>query len=192
MRIGHPARVLESVLQYALDVRIHSSNQGEIVLDVKKELDHTLNKASKAKRKSDRYKLYQEAKTLRAELKTRERTVLASTIKNAQVVLCTLNGAASKILNQEEFDVLLIDEASQALEAESWIAIQKTKKLILAGDHLQLPPTIQSKGKVEKALSFTLFERMLKIHGEVGHIRGWFSLTILDGKDLIECTVQNE
>ena len=58
------------------------------------------------------------------------------------MVLTTLNGAASKVLNHEQFDVVLIDEATQAVEAECWIAIHKGKQLILAGDHLQLPVSL--------------------------------------------------
>ena len=165
VRIGHASRVLDSVLHYSLDVRLYSSDEGQIVNEIRKELDLVLNKASKSKRRGDRHAMYQEAKQLRNELRTREKTVLETTIRNAQVILSTLNGAASKILFGEQFDVVMIDEASQALEAESWIAIQKGRKLILAGDHLQLPPTIQSKGDIKKALSFTLFERMLKIYG---------------------------
>ena len=58
---------------------------------------------------------------------------------NAQVILCTLNNSASKILQNMDFDTLIIDEAAQALEPDCWIPIQKSKKLILAGDHNQLP-----------------------------------------------------
>lgn len=60
-------------------------------------------------------------------------------VRNSKVVLTTLNGAASRNLEHEQFDTVLIDEAAQAVEAECWIAILKGKKLILAGDHLQLP-----------------------------------------------------
>ncbi len=162
VRVGHPARVLESVVQYCLDMRIDTCDGGQIVKDVRKELDETLQTIQKTKRKQDRYKLYQDVKFLKSELRQREKEVLSSVIKNAQVVLTTLNGTASKILQNEEFDVVLVDEASQALEAECWIAILKAKKLILAGDHCQLPPTIKSTDKTAQKLMFTLFERMLK------------------------------
>lgn len=92
--------------------------------------------------------------------------MLHTIIKNAQIVLCTLNGASSHVLKNIEFDVVLIDEATQALESECWIAIQKGKKLILAGDPLQLPPTIKSQTGPSHPLSVTLFDRLLKVHGE--------------------------
>jgi DNA polymerase alpha-associated DNA helicase A len=162
VRVGHPARVLDSVVQYCLDMRMDSSDQGQIVADVRKELDQTLANIQKTKRKSDRYKLYQDVKFLKSELRQREKEVLKSVIGNAQVVLTTLNGSASRILNNEEFGVVLVDESSQALEAECWIAILKGKKLILAGDHCQLPPTVKSTDKTGDKLMFTLFERMMK------------------------------
>jgi superfamily I DNA and/or RNA helicase len=162
VRVGHPARVLDSVVHHCLDMRIDTSDQGQIVKDVRKELDDVLSQIQKTKRKQDRHKLYQDVKFLRSELKQREKEVLKSVITNAQVVLTTLNGSASKILKNEIFDVVLVDEASQALEAECWIAILKGKKLILAGDHCQLPPTVKSSNKAGQQLMFTLFERMLK------------------------------
>jgi superfamily I DNA and/or RNA helicase len=166
IRLGHPARILNSVLHHSLDYRISTSSQGRIVNDVRQDLDTTF-KSLKKKKGKERYKTYQEIKELRQELRQREKTVLATIIQNAQVVLTTLNGSASHILAKEDFDILIIDEASQALEAECWIPILKAKKLILAGDHFQLPPTIKSKStEIAKPLSLTLFERVLKMHGD--------------------------
>jgi superfamily I DNA and/or RNA helicase len=144
VRIGHPARILDSVLHYGLDQRMDYSDQGQIVKDVRDEIDETLAKIQKTKRKSERYEMYKTVSFLRKELRERERNVMQTVVGNAQVILTTLNGCGSRVLKNEEFDVLLIDEASQALEAECWIAILKAKKLILAGDHCQLPPTIKS------------------------------------------------
>lgn len=86
-------------------------------------------------------------------------------LRNANVILSTLTGSASHQLKNHNFDVVIIDEASQALEAECWIPILKGKLLILAGDHLQLPPTIKSTGLTAKSLELTLFERLLESHG---------------------------
>ena len=96
----------------------------------------------------------------------REQTLVDSILRNANVVHSTLNGAGSKYLKSHNFDVVIIDEASQALEAECWIPILKGKQLVLAGDHLQLPPTIKSHGDVAKNLELTLFERVLDLHGK--------------------------
>jgi DNA polymerase alpha-associated DNA helicase A len=118
VRIGHPARILNSVVHYSLDYRLTNCDQGQIVNDVRKELDANFKSLKKAVKGSEKYKTYQEIKVLRQELKTREKALLNSIISNAQVVLTTLNGSSSHLLSNTLFDVLLIDEASQALEAE--------------------------------------------------------------------------
>ena len=183
VRIGNPARVHDQVIPYTLDVRVRSSDEGQIANDVRSEVDKTLKSASKAKSKSERRQLYQDVKSLRQELRSRERTVVESMVRNTHVVLSTLNGVASKVLLDASFDTVLIDEAAQALEVECWIAILKSKRLILAGDHLQLPPTVkstnskskdQSSNKVKtpetasieaNSLEFTLFDRLIKMYG---------------------------
>jgi DNA polymerase alpha-associated DNA helicase A len=144
-RIGHPARLLPSVLAHALDIRIKSSDEGALVNDVRKEIDQALSQANKCKSKQERRGIYQDVKHLRKELKVREKKVVSTMLQSSKVVLSTLNGAASSMLRGMEFDTVIIDEVTQALEPETWIAIPKGKKLVIAGDPLQLPPTVKSK-----------------------------------------------
>ncbi len=144
-RIGHPARLLPSVLAHALDIRIKSSDEGALVNDVRKEIDQALSQANKCKSKQERRGIYQDVKHLRKELKLREKKVVSTMLQSSKVVLSTLNGAASSMLRGMEFDTVIIDEVTQALEPETWIAIPKGKKLVIAGDPLQLPPTVKSK-----------------------------------------------
>ncbi|KAG0273740.1 hypothetical protein BGZ95_010469 [Linnemannia exigua] len=150
VRTGHPARLLPSVLDHSLDVLSRTSDQGRLVNDIRVELDETFQKIQKCKFRSERKQLYQEVKQLRKDFRAREKLVVKELIQNANVVLSTLNGAAAKNLWGEKFDVVIIDEATQALEGntklECWIAIGKGAKVVLAGDHLQLPPTIISEG----------------------------------------------
>ncbi|KAG0210152.1 hypothetical protein BGX33_005109 [Mortierella sp. NVP41] len=146
VRTGHPARLLPSVLDHSLDVLSRTSDQGRLVNDIRVELDETFQKIQKCKFRSERKQLYQEVKQLRKDFRAREKLVVKELIQSANVVLSTLNGAAAKNLWGEKFDVVIIDEATQALEAECWIAIGKGAKVVLAGDHLQLPPTIISEG----------------------------------------------
>jgi DNA polymerase alpha-associated DNA helicase A len=164
LRVGHPARVLPTVLEHSLDVRIKTCDEGQLVQDIRQEMDKTLKDIQKAKR-AERRALYQEMKALRSELRMREKSVVQNLVKGAHVVLSTLNGAASRVLEKETFDTILIDEASQALEAESWIALLKGKRVILAGDHMQLPPTIKCTGRESTQLETTLIDRLLKTHG---------------------------
>ncbi|KAI8362270.1 P-loop containing nucleoside triphosphate hydrolase protein [Mortierella sp. GBAus27b] len=148
VRTGHPARLLPSVLDHSLDVLSRTSDQGKLVNDIRVELDETFQKIQKCKFRSERRQHFQEVKQLRKEFREREKLVVKELVKSASVVLSTLNGCAAKNLWGEKFDIVIIDEATQALEAsceqECWIAIGKGAKVILAGDHLQLPPTIVS------------------------------------------------
>lgn len=93
-----------------------------------------------------------EMKELRKEYRQREGRVVGDLLKGSKVVLCTLHGAGGFHLKNEQFDVVLVDEASQALEAQCWVPVLSSgaPKLVLAGDNLQLPPTIKSTNIKEK------------------------------------------
>jgi len=164
VRIGHPARVLHSILDYTLDVLIKSGDQAKLVIDIQDEMDSTLKSIQKAKR--GRKELYAELKVLKKELKEREKKSVAEILSKAQVILSTLSGAANNLLEKMEFDYVVIDEVSQSLEAECWIAALKGKRLILAGDPEQLPPTIKSELAASKGLSTTLFDRIRTLYGD--------------------------
>ncbi|KAI8970962.1 P-loop containing nucleoside triphosphate hydrolase protein [Pilobolus umbonatus] len=177
VRVGHPARVLPGVLDHTLDVITRTCDSGQIVSDIRKEMDSTLGKISKTKKKSERRVMYDLVKDLRKDYRVREKRVVDEVLSKAQVTIATLNGSGSRTMIQKEFDVVIIDEATQALEAECWIALLKAKKAILAGDHLQLPPTVKtptqpdSKKKAltglstECTLGDTLFDRLLLMYG---------------------------
>ncbi len=87
-------------------------------------------------------------------------------MSGAQVIATTLSGCLSKVLNDQQFDIVVIDEAAQALEPACWGALLKGRRAILAGDHLQLPPTVLSKEAEKKGLGKTLFERLQTLWGE--------------------------
>lgn len=179
VRIGHPARVLPTVIDHTLDIITRTCDSGKIVSDVRKEMDETLSNIRKSKNRSERRAMYGLVKDLRKDYRIREKKVVDEVLTNAQVTISTLNGAGSRNMWNREFDVVIIDEATQALEAECWIALLKAKKAILAGDHLQLPPTIKTPIKMGKKgtkkssglptdsdLSTTLFDRLLTMYGD--------------------------
>jgi DNA polymerase alpha-associated DNA helicase A len=92
-------------------------------------------------------------------------------ISAAKVHLTTLHGAGARELVGKQWDAVIFDEASQALEGQSWIPLLKARKVILAGDHLQLPPTVKSASKVGGSpLERTLFDRMIEMYGK-GNMR---------------------
>eukprot|EP00002_Diphylleia_rotans_P020124 TRINITY_DN3900_c0_g1_i1.p1 TRINITY_DN3900_c0_g1~~TRINITY_DN3900_c0_g1_i1.p1 ORF type:complete len:1003 (+),score=233.75 TRINITY_DN3900_c0_g1_i1:48-3056(+) len=167
VRLGHPARILPSVIPYTLDSLINKAEGTEIVADVKKELDMILKSFAKVKDRSEIFRLRGEVKTLRKELRMREKKVVEEVLSRVQVVLATNIGvelASSEYLPR--FDLVVIDEAAQALEASCWIPILKTSTVILAGDHQQLPPTVKSKEAEKNGLGITLFDRLNKLYGE--------------------------
>ncbi|CAL5401971.1 unnamed protein product [Camellia sinensis] len=148
VRVGHPARLLPQVLDSALDAQALNG------------------KLLKTKDKNSRRDIRRELKTLSKEECERQVLAVADVIKSSDVVLTTLTGALSRKLEGTSFDLVIIDEAAQALEIACWIALLKGSRCILAGDHLQLPPTIQSVEAEEKGLGRTLFERLTDLCGD--------------------------
>ncbi|KAL8892371.1 MAG: hypothetical protein Q9192_005623 [Flavoplaca navasiana] len=188
VRLGHPARLLPSVLEHSLDVLTQTSDAAAIVRDVRKEMDAKQASIKKTRNGKERRAIYGDMRELRKEYREREKLCVTTLVRGSKVVLATLHGAGGFQLRHEEFDVVIIDEGSQALEAQCWIPLLSAKKLILAGDHLQLPPTIKSldshhpqqptKSKPPSSdhdsdesnsgpstLEITLFDRLLSLHG---------------------------
>jgi DNA polymerase alpha-associated DNA helicase A len=177
IRVGHPARLLQSNLIHSLDIVSKTSNQGQVIRDIRQEIDQHLKKVSKTKSGRERRAIYADVKDLRKDYRQREREVLINIILQAQVVVSTLHGSGSRCIRNaytqtggKLFDAIIIDEVSQALEPQCWIpltAYPHTPKLIIAGDNKQLPPTIKTKSdKFKMVLQSTLFDRLVKLYGE--------------------------
>ncbi|KAK5138975.1 hypothetical protein LTR04_004017, partial [Oleoguttula sp. CCFEE 6159] len=184
VRLGHPARLLPSVVNHSLDVLTRTSDAAAIVQDIRKEMDDKQASIRKTRNGREKRTIYGEMKELRKEYRERERGCVDNLVKGSKVVLATLHGAGGFHLRNRQFDVVIIDEASQALEAQCWVPLLSAKKVVLAGDHLQLPPTIKSlnsKTKTKESneerdkerngtdkkmtLENTLFDRLLALHG---------------------------
>ncbi|XP_049748683.1 DNA-binding protein SMUBP-2 isoform X1 [Elephas maximus indicus] len=170
LRLGHPARLLESIQQHSLDAVLARSDSAQIVADIRKEIDQVFVKNKKTQDKREKGNFRNELKQLRKELKEREEAAMLQSLTSAHVVLATNAGASSdgplKLLPESYFDVVVIDECAQALEASCWIPLLKARKCILAGDHKQLPPTVISHKAGLAGLSLSLMERLVEQHGE--------------------------
>lgn len=152
-----------------------TSDAGAIVQDVRAEMDAKQASIRKTRNGRERRAIYADLKALRKEYRQRERACVANLITRSKVVLATLHGSGGFQLRDERFDVVLIDEASQALEAQCWVPLLSASKAVCAGDHLQLPPTIKSLRSSSKtsspkkttavSLETTLFDRLLALHG---------------------------
>ena len=151
VRLGHPARLLPGVLNHSLEVLTKTSEAAGIVADIRSEMDAKQASIRKTRNGRERRGIYGDLKDLRKEYRQREGRVVSDLLRESKVVLSTLHGAGGFHLKNEQFDIVLVDEASQALEAQCWIPVLSSgaPKLVLAGDHLQLPPTIKSVNQKE-------------------------------------------
>jgi superfamily I DNA and/or RNA helicase len=168
VRIGHPARVTEQSLSKTLDARIAAhSNYGELKA-LRKRMEELRSMAFKFKRNYGRHEKQQrrlmldESRALKADADMLEFYIVNDLLQNAQAICATLVGTSHPVLKGRKFNTVFIDEAAQALEPACWIPILKANRVVLAGDHCQLPPTIKSNDAARQGLSTTLFERLIE------------------------------
>ncbi len=172
IRLGHPARMDPEIWKLTLDSICEKQAFYSQIQELRNRASILKTQALKYKRnyhfqdKMDRKDALKEVKLLQDEAYDLEKSIIKSVLEEAQVICCTLTGSANEYLQEMIFDVLVIDEAAQALEPACWIAIPKAKKLVLAGDHQQLPPTVKSLEAEKLGLSVTLFERLINKYPE--------------------------
>ena len=168
LRIGHPARVSQANLNSTVDSKITKHPNYTELKSLKKKAHSTLKAAKKFKRnfgqeeRKERNALYSELKTIRTDIKYLENYIISDIISKSRVITATPVGSSQRILHKIKFNTVFIDEAAQALEPMCWIPILKAKRVIFAGDHHQLPPTIKSQTAAKKGLQKTLFEKAIK------------------------------
>ncbi|MEO0339426.1 MAG: AAA domain-containing protein, partial [Bacteroidota bacterium] len=109
----------------------------------------------------ERRQNYQEARELMDWANQLETRVLEQILESAQVITCTLIGAADKVLTNKKFRTVIIDEAAQALEPATWVPILKASRVVLTGDPFQLPPTVKSRKAAKQGLEITLIEKAI-------------------------------
>uniref|UniRef100_T1J8P0 AAA+ ATPase domain-containing protein n=1 Tax=Strigamia maritima TaxID=126957 RepID=T1J8P0_STRMM len=158
---GHPSRFISKLQPFALDTVLTNSSYGQIIQDGRQEIDLL--------KKCTGNEAVQEADFVYEELKTLEAKATKELLERTSIVLATstsahMDGPLKHVL-MEHFDLVVIDECSQGMEAACWIPLLRAPKCILAGDHLQLPLTIVSKKAAEEGLALSLMERQISIHG---------------------------
>ena len=174
MRIGNPARIAEELQDYTLESLMAGHFRFKELKQYRKEAEKLLGQANKFKRnfgaeqRAERKLLQEQARQLRKEANDLERFIVQDTLQKARVITATLVGSANELLAKTTFGAVFIDEAAQALEPACWIATLKAEKIILAGDHCQLPPTVKAIEADRKGLSKTLFENSLQLHQKQG------------------------
>ncbi len=168
LRIGHPARVTEQSLSKTLDARIAAHDYYKDLKALRKRIGQLRDTAFKYKRtyghaeKQNRRLLLQEAKAVKADADVLEFYIINDLLQNSDVITCTLVGSSHPLLRSKKYKSVFIDEAAQALEPACWIPILRAERVIFAGDHCQLPPTIKSVEAAREGLSQTLFEKCIQ------------------------------
>lgn len=172
LRIGNPARVSEKMLSLTLDSKMADHESMKQVKALKKQAADYKNMAHKYKRnfgraeQEQRKALFNEAHKIMKEVGNTEKYIIDHVIAKAQVITATLVGASHYTINDLKFDTVVIDEAGQALEPACWIPVLKANKVVLAGDHCQLPPTIKSAEAAKAGLTTTLMEKCVELSPE--------------------------
>ena len=203
IRMGNPSRVSDLLLKHTLDAgvmahpsyaKMHSMRQtAEQHRDTASELAKEGVRNFGFEGRQHRQQLREEARTLRQAADDLERFMTEDVLESVQVITCTLVGASNRAIRHLGFETVFIDEAAQALEPGCWIPIAKGQRLVLAGDHHQLPPTVKSEKAAREGLRETLFEkciqrqpgtaRMLKVQYRMhAHIMGFSSQKFYGGQ----------
>jgi ATP-dependent RNA/DNA helicase IGHMBP2 len=168
LRIGNPSRVSTTLQALTLDSKMDAHDGMKEIRSLKKQAAEFKNMAHKYKRnfgraeQEQRKALFNEAFKIMKEVDLLERYITDQVISSAKVITATLVGANHYTIKGLRFETVVIDEAGQALEPACWIPILKATKVIFAGDHCQLPPTIKSTEAAKRGLGVTLMEKAVK------------------------------
>lgn len=169
LRLGNPARISEDVLINTLDAKVAAHASYKDLKAYRKTADEYFRMAGKYKRnfgkeeREQRQLLYIEARKILQEARVLEDYILHEQFEKAQVIACTPVVSSNRMMRDKRFSTVFIDEAAQALEPMSWVPITRSERVIFAGDHFQLPPTVKSKKAEDQGLKETLFERCMQI-----------------------------
>jgi len=157
LRIGNPTRVNDKMLSFTYERRFEAHPDYEMLWAIRKAIRELRNH-----RKRGDEKYHQKMERLKERAVELEVRINAQLFGEARVIASTLVGSANRLLEGQKFGTLFIDEAAQALEAACWIPIRKVSRVVFAGDHCQLPPTVKSIAAMKGGLGKTLMERIVE------------------------------
>ena len=162
LRIGNPTRVNDKMLAFTYERRFEAHPDYTTLWSIRKAIREL---RSQRRRGSDSF--HQKMDRLKSRAAELEIRINADLFGEARVIASTLVGADNRLLHGMKFSTLFIDEAAQALEAACWIPMRRVSRVVLAGDHCQLPPTIKSIAALRAGLGKTLMERIVENRPEV-------------------------
>jgi superfamily I DNA and/or RNA helicase len=173
VRIGNISRVDENIVRHSLEMQVANHPESKNIKRVKIQAAECRRQWQRLRGKrgaeayAERHRLNEEARELSAWANQLEDRLIDQLLDGAQVITCTLVGAASSVLEKRKFRTVVVDEAAQALEPATWIPILKASKVVLTGDPFQLPPTVKSLEAKRRGLNITLIEKCLQRIPEV-------------------------
>ncbi len=176
VRLGHPARVLPAVLEHTLEARAEGHEAARIARGLVEEAFALRRTAAKRRQKrgpgrfSTSREQWRDARALLAEARALEARAEAEVLDRADVVLATLTSLDAAPLARRRFALAVVDEATQAVEPALYLALLRADRAVLAGDHLQLPPTVLSAAALEGGLGVSLFERLVPLLGPAARV----------------------
>lgn len=171
LRLGHPARITASLREYTLDFKLALHPLAQEIADHQSHLQRLFKREDRYREKRSPGRLaergiHDEIEELKEDVRRLRKEIFIRVMRESEVIVGTPTSIQDKSIREKMFDVLIIDEATQATEPLTWIPMTRAKKVIMAGDHFQLPPTVRSKEAEEKGLGVTLFERFYEILNE--------------------------
>jgi len=165
-RLGHPARILPELQAHTLDALVERQASYYQAKKLRKQAFGLRDQAGKFRRArptpGEKQALRAEAAQLLDEARQLEAQAIEQALDSASVILSTLTGIDSAILGQRSFDLCVIDESGQSTEPAAWIPVTRSDRLVLAGDHQQLPPTVVSRQAEEEGFGLSLMERLMR------------------------------
>ncbi|MDF1842226.1 MAG: AAA domain-containing protein, partial [Rubripirellula sp.] len=169
IRIGHPARVFEALRGHTLDEVVDNDPSAEVIRDMRREVQELIRTASKGFRGRDsrrrRGELFAEAGKLRGQIRSLEKSVLRNVLDGADVI-CTTTTIDDDLLADREFDLVVIDEACQCTLPGIWQAVLRADRIVFAGDHCQLPPTVLSDQAAAEGMRESMMQHLVEREGE--------------------------
>lgn len=159
LRIGNPSRVNDKMLSFTYERRFESHPDYPQLWSIRKAIRELYARSRKG---AEREAVRQKINSLKDRATELEIRINESLFSEARVIACTLVGSANRLLTGQKFGTLFIDEAAQALETACWIPIRKADRVILAGDHCQLPPTVKAPEALRAGLGHTLMQTIVK------------------------------
>jgi superfamily I DNA and/or RNA helicase len=173
VRVGHPARVSPRLVEHTLDIQVENHPDRLLARQLFDDAFELLGHARKQRqqgRSRERFanarSAQAEARSLMEEARGLERKAVRDVLERADVLCATLTALGGTPLSSLRFPLALVDEATQATEPLTLLAFLRAERVVLAGDHRQLPPTVLSEEAAARGLATSLFERLLALHGD--------------------------